>query len=212
MIELRDKATHLLIEEIRFDLSRIFQSSIINYIDEYESKIGKLPFSNENVGMLSLVIPGDNNIKDIGYVYGSETKEEVEAFLSKINTMNKELKSNKFMVDINCSVYIKKKEKDADICLSNGPDGDNTKILERLVDPKDKFLYGFQDLTNKLKQINKNCNSHYLNLIIKKYKIKENADFSYNSYYSTYKYSERCFNYITNLLDEDNNFLENLKK
>lgn len=212
MVELRDKATHLLIEELRPDLSRIFQSNIINYIDEFEdfTKI-KIFENNNNSGMLSLVIPGDNNIKEINKIYGEETENEVKMFLQKIHQIDNELKSNHFMTDISYSIYLEKKKEKADLTLSVGNDGEITTFIKVPTNPSETHPYKFSELLAKLRVIMPDMNSFHLIEIRKKYKIKDKLNYYY-CLDSLQLYSEECFQYIENLCKSNKNLLTDLKK
>ena len=133
VIYLRDRATHLLIDDLRTELSPLFQASIINYIEEYEVSFGKIPLINESTGMLTLVIPGDIDIFEIKKIYGDKTYKEIEHFLEKLNFTKNELNSNNFMCEVNYSVYLEKKNKDkANINVNIVDDDSNAKNVKLL--------------------------------------------------------------------------------
>lgn len=58
LIDLRDQAIHLLIPELQPQLSRLFQSTVLNYQKRYKRIMGNSPLAGQSVGLLSLIVDG----------------------------------------------------------------------------------------------------------------------------------------------------------
>ncbi|OCH97129.1 hypothetical protein A8135_05740 [Legionella jamestowniensis] len=59
ILDIRDQAVHLAINELQYDLCRLFQSTIINYVKKYNELMGATPFSSMNSGLLNLIVDGN---------------------------------------------------------------------------------------------------------------------------------------------------------
>lgn len=212
LVELRDKATHLLVEEIRYSLSQLFQASIINYIEAYNNNFGKIPLLEETTGMLCLIIPGNNKINEIKAIYGEKTDIEINNFLNKLKKLSDTYNSDNFMTNINYNVYIAKNINKSHITLQNGPGGQNAVVINKEIDRNETHPYKFKNIVDKIKNLHPKFNQHIMHKFIKKYKILEKSEYYYEhkNFQNTKTYSEKLVNLIKEEISKDSNFFENI--
>lgn len=211
IIGMRDKATHFLIEQLRPILSQLFQASIINYIEEYEKNFGKIPLINNSPGMLTLVIPGENDISEVKKIYGDKTYNEVESFLKKLKLTEAELNSDNFMCKISYVVYLdKKKAERANVSLLKGDNGSGTTIINHIINPLDNYKLKFTDVVRKINKSYDRFNSATMTAFIKRHSIKGNKDYHY-VFEKVERYSDKLVNFINQEILNDHKFFENIK-
>lgn len=203
LIEMRDQATHLLVSEVSPDVSRLFQASVNFYIQEYTSFTGENIFESQNIGMLSLVIPGNTDFLKIRSKYGAKIFDRITNFKNKINdtedTLGKD--AGLFIVPVVEKLHLEKSKTKADFTVTTGDDAqDAIQILKHINDPKDVYFYKFSDVITKIKNIDSNFSSHILTNIIKADKIKSNREYSFEMIVGQYRYSEKFINYLTTKL------------
>jgi hypothetical protein len=124
IVDLRDKAVHLLIPELQGIASRIFQSGVFNYASEFES-FCEIPFINtSNVGMLSLV--GDFKTPPLPMmksVYGSAATEMLE-LATDLTKAVEESDDVAFAIPLNVTLQFATKDgKGTQIILAKAEDG-----------------------------------------------------------------------------------------
>lgn len=136
LIELRDDAIHLLLPELQPELSRLFQSNVLNYQQRYLKETGVPPLAGQSVGMLSLVVDGPkSNITTIKENYGEMTANVAKEFLERFYKATKEQNSNEFSISIDYKLTLTKSEKDSDLSLGVGNQGSNAIIIRETRDP-----------------------------------------------------------------------------
>lgn len=210
LIYLRDKATHLLVEEIRFSISQLFQSSIINYIEEYKNNFGQIPLADDMTGMLCLIIPGNDKISEIKNIYGEKTEYEIKKFLEELTKLSNDYNSDNFMTKINYNAYIEKKVNQADIIITQGKEGKEAVVLERIIDPKDKYSYGYKQIIEEIRKTYPKFNQHIMQLFMKKHNIYNNEKYHYE-FRNSHSYSQSFINFIKSEISNDSNFFENIR-
>lgn len=181
-IALRDKATHLLIPEIQHSLSRIFQSSVMNYIDAYRRLTGINPITGQNTGLLSLVIDGN----DADYVvlkrqYGTDVADSVNEFIKLHSKKEKSLSSFAYSIPIDYRLTLTKSANDSDLTLGTGTTGKAAMIITKAKDPSLTHPYRFFEVIEQINQKNKSklVTSHTLQAIFYKHKIKNKDKFHF---------------------------------
>lgn len=212
IIEIRNNSIHLFIENFRSDISRYFQSAIINYIDFYEYFFDKIPLRNETKGMFSIVID-KNDLNDV-FLLGDKNENIKKLILETENKLHKyeNCENDRVMVNINYSIY-KTKDKDADIYVKYTNKGANIKEVKVPEDPNNIFTFKFgeviKEINKKLKEdknnnINKiQINQSNLTAIINFKKIKDNKKYTF-TFGNTSKYSYELIKYIVNQIIENN--------
>lgn len=212
IIEIRNNSIHLFIENFRSEISRYFQSAIINYIDFYEQFFDKIPLRNETKGMFSIVID-QNDLNDVFFL-GDKNENIKKLILETENKLHQyeNCENYRVMVDINYSVY-KTKDKDADIYVKYTNKGTNIKEVKVPEDPNNIFTFKFgeviKEINKKLKK-NKNNNINKIQInqsnliaIINLKKIKDNKKYTF-TFENTSKYSYELIKYIVNQIIENN--------
>jgi len=193
---LRDEAIHLLIPELQPHLSRLFQSSVLNFVERYKTILGRHPLSGQGEGILSLVVDGSApNISQLKLEYGNETAECVATFLHRFELLEKECSSLSFSIPFDYKLVLTKKNSESDLTLSYGGDGKPTLIVEV---PKDvNHLYPYRE-TEAIRELNlrlpkeKRLSQYSFRAIVFKHKIKQNDSFHYEVHLTRgHLYSEK---------------------
>ncbi len=200
LIELRDKATHLLIPEIQHSLSRIFQSSVMNYIDSYRSLTGINPIAGQNTGLLSLVIDGiDTEHVILKRQYGDAVADSVETFMEHHNKQEKSLASVAYSIPIDYRLKLTKSVNDADISLGTGTTGKTAMIITQTKDPSLTHPYRFYEVHARINQKSKSdlITKYQLQAVFYKHKIKSKERFHFG-FKSVDTYSESFVDWVIN--------------
>ncbi len=152
--ELRDKSIHLLIPDIQKTLSRIFQASVLNYLECIEEFKYHNPYGTEMPGLLSL-ISDKNELDDINIInkYGENTKTIVKKFLEDFNKEEDEIKSYHLAIPLEYKVVLTKKEGEGDLKLSISDEGANAKLIEVPKDHNRTHPYTSKDIIQKINEI-----------------------------------------------------------
>ena len=159
----RDQAVHLLMPEIQGQISRFFQSGIMNYIQEFECFSKQQFFSSSHAGLLSLV--GDLKDPDnaiLGSRYGSEIGKEISYIINELTNESAKYDDVRFAVPINVRLVFAKSDKEGDIILSQANDGmeglRNAIVVEKPVDREKTHPYRQKEA---ICEINKYLNEKY---------------------------------------------------
>jgi len=180
LILLRNDAIHLLLPEIQPQLSRLFQTTVLLYQEEFAHQEGYAPLADQNVGMLSLVIDGpEPDIALVKEEYGNRTASQVNDFLKKFKKLEQKHESNRFAIHIEYKLTLTKKPGVGDLTFGTGPDGTHTVFVDR---PKNlKITHPFYE-TTAIKEINEQqtecvINNYSFRAVVKKHKIKNKAEY-----------------------------------
>jgi hypothetical protein len=180
LVSLRNDAVHLLLPEIQPQLSRLFQTTVLLYQEEFAVQEGYAPLSDQSVGMLSLVIDGpEPDMALIKEEYGERTTDEVEKFLNKFTKLEQEHNSNRFAIHIEYKLALTKKPGVGDLTFSTGPDGTHTVFVDR---PKNLKVTHPNYEKTAIQKINDmqsthNITSYTFRAVVKKHKVKSKAAF-----------------------------------
>ena len=163
IIYYRDQAVHLLMPEIQGQISRFFQSGIINYIREFEDFSKQNFLSSSHAGLLSLV--GDLKDPDkvaLGNRYGREIGKEISYIINELTIESSKYDDIRFAIPINVRLVFAKSDKEGDIILSQANDGieglRNAIVFEKPVDREKTHPYR---QTEAIRAINKSLNEKY---------------------------------------------------
>ena len=230
LIEIRDKSTHYIIdiEEIRFSISRIFQSTVINYFNYYEKYFGNIPLKENYKGMLSIVIDGSEELINEGFYIKEDYLEkeytDLKKFIKEIKDIEQE-SDEKFMVGFDYKLKINNREKNTEIELSNktGMEREKAIIIEKTKDFRSIYPYSYSELLEELQKYIKDNETYFnreyftkyhLNLLNKKYKKQTKYcsmnDKSFKDINSKqYFYSEEYLENIKNILNNEDYLLKN---
>ncbi|PMG81091.1 hypothetical protein BCU84_00265 [Shewanella sp. 10N.286.51.B7] len=180
LVSLRNDAVHLLLPEIQPQLSRLFQTTVLLYQEEFSHQEGYAPLSDQSVGMLSLVIDGpEPDMALLKEEYGKRTADEVVKFLSRFTNLEQKHNSNRFAINMEYKLALTKNPGAGDLTFGTGPDGTHTVFVDR---PKNlNKTHPFHekaaiDEINKKQSISSITNYSF-RAVVKKHKIKSKAEF-----------------------------------
>lgn len=131
MIELRDKAVHLLLPELQPQLSRIFQSSVLNYHKLYSDFVSESPFTESGSGLISLIVDAEqigSNV--IQKNYGVDTANIVNEFFERFKSNENQLQSLEYAIPIEYKLAFTKNPKHGDLTFTTGKDGKSAILVE----------------------------------------------------------------------------------
>lgn len=200
--EIRNQAVHLLIPDIQVTLSRLFQSSIFNFITFIKESNYPNPYYKNTPGLMSFITDGDD-IEDhvIIQKYGNRTSEEILKFKQKVYDIEKEINDDNFIIPIEYNVVLTKKDNEGDIKVSTSSSGESAIMIKV---PKDNNKTHPFRSNNVMEIINtelkaKAINQYSLQAILLKEKIRSSHPNKY--YYKqenplTHKYSQEFIDLI----------------
>ena len=160
----RDQAVHLLMPEIQGQISRFFQSGIMNYIREFEHFSRYKFLSSSHAGLLSLV--GDLKDPDIATLrnrYGNHIGREISHIINNLSIESSKYDDVHFAIPINVRlVFAKNNNEEGDIILSQANDGmeglRNAIVFEKPVDRERTHPYRQKEM---IPEINRRLNERY---------------------------------------------------
>jgi hypothetical protein len=221
LIELRNKAVHLLLPEMQPRLSRVFQSSVLNFQRTYSEFTGRNPFEDCGTGLISMVIDsdevGDSIIKKN---YGDETALIISNFLTRLTESENRLNSTDFSIPIEYKLILSKNPKHGDLTLTIGKDGEAAILVKVPKDIDDTHPYREKDVLRLLKERllsdrTNDINKRGFQSILFKEKIRTSKT---NEYYflvknpETHRYSEALVDLIVEKVTGDSNYLTRCKE
>ncbi|WP_106225639.1 DUF3644 domain-containing protein [Legionella pneumophila] len=212
ILNIRDQAVHLAINEIQYDLCRLFQSTILNYVKKYNEITGGTPLPSMNSGLLNLIIEGNTVSTNIlKQRYGKTSADIVQKFLEKLKKQSNEINSPEFAISIDYKLCLTKNESASDITLQSGNNGEKAIRIYEPIDPTRSHPYKTFDARDAINsRINpKKITNHIFYKIVKKYKIKSNRDYFYLNE-STPRYSEKFIEWCSNNINNQVSWLENI--
>jgi hypothetical protein len=158
----RDKATHLLMPEVQYLVSRIFQSGVINYSDAFES-FSNQPFIDQGPGgLMSLV--GDfqePNVIRLQNIYGGEIGSEIFDLAKSLEREITEIDSVNYAIPLDIKLVFAKDDGSGKyLAVSRAEEGikalKDAVIIEKPVDKSKTHPY---KATDAEREINKRLHS-----------------------------------------------------
>lgn len=211
--DLRDAATHLIVQELESIYVGLFQAGVLNYLDKLKEWFGISVSDRISPAMLSLIF-------DIGKVSPvilrkKHGKEVADFFANKSKEIENnvlDLSNKKYCISIEYKLALVKNPKDADITLSVGPQGKfSGAIIEVPKDPSLTHPYRQIDCINLVKQkIDKTIvfNQYDFQAIIHKEKIRGNGKYHYFfKVSSSHSYSQELVDFIVRKINDNPNYL-----
>ena len=136
----RDKATHLLMPELQFLVSRIFQSGVQNYAEEFEEFTEQKFIEQDSSGLMTIV--GDfqePNVVRLREIYGSDVGEDLYKFAQEIEKDVIDTDDIKYAIPLDIKlVFAKSGEKGETFVISKAEEGmgalKNAVVIEKPVD------------------------------------------------------------------------------
>lgn len=226
IIELRNISTHYITEDYEVKYAPLFQACVLNYTNE-TSKFHKRDVT-EYIALNFLTLsahyePLTN--EQIKLKYTPEIAEKLIQQFNDIDVLTKEIKSDKFAIDIRQNLYITKKKSEADFIVSIGSQSDNkVSIVKELKDPSNTHKYSFKNVINVVNERGRKSNkqfthhdifnSYVLTRFIEFYDVKNTPKYSYKhkiGKQESYTYSEELIDFILKEIKINPNLIKSLK-
>jgi hypothetical protein len=222
IIELRDKATHLLIPELNFDISRIFQSCVINFLDFLSQEFNDNLLYRLNPGFIALVIDQTNqpDFEKLSRNYGFKASQDLKSFLEKFKKEEKEINDIQFAVPIEYKLVLTKKVDESDIQLFKSSSGENKGVIIEVA--KDIDVSHPLSRNSLTDFISEKCVPEYcekfstrdMDAIIFKEKIKKQKQSQYHYGLDSpriHRYSSQFADYVINKIQNNKDYISNCR-
>lgn len=213
ILDIRDQAVHLAINEIQYDLCRLFQSTILNYIKKYNELTGATPLPKMNTGLLNLIVEGNSiSTNIIKQKYGNDSASIIQTFLEKIKKQSNEINSPEFAISMEYKLCLTKNKGRSDITFHTAQDGGNKAIkIYETIDPTRSHPYKtFEAIDAINEQIKpQQIKSGTFYKILKKHKIKTKREYFYLNE-KTPRYSNEFINWCVNNINNQTKWLDRL--
>ncbi|MDD5070593.1 MAG: DUF3644 domain-containing protein [Candidatus Omnitrophica bacterium] len=204
--DLRDEATHLIIQELESVYVGLFQAGVLNYIDSLREWFGVSIAKKVSPAMLSLIFDVDSvDPILIKKKYGAKAVDFFAEKLSAIENNIDAFKDKKYCISIEYKLALVKNPKNADITLSPSAHANTTGTIIRVPkDPKSTHPYRQKDCIEEIKKaINKKgfiFNNYDFQAIF--YKEKMKGDYLYHYRYEPFGYNAYSRKLIDMMIDK----------
>lgn len=214
---IRDEAVHLIVKELEYVYSGLFQSGVLNYTYKLEEWFDRSILDKIDPAMLTLVsdISGEDPII-IKKKYGIDVLKFFEQETDRLKKSEEELNNLSYRIPIEYRLALTKSQDKADITFSSGKKGDYVAIPIEV--PKDidrTHPYLFREVIARVRDIlgEDRFNQYDLQSIIFKEKIKGQAKYHYLiTKPETHRYSEELVNYIVEKIKRNKSYLNNVRE
>jgi len=217
--ELRDEAVHLVISGVPTDVMCLFQACVINYHRRLNEWFGVSLSDRVPVGMMSLIYDlephrGDVTEKRLRRELGREAADYLTRYCTRIkNEFDQLQRPIQFSVGIEYRLVLTKNLNEADIVLSQGPDGSAAiRIVEVPKDPSKSHPYRQKEVVEKVKMSLSSLviNQYDVQCVNKVHGIKKRSDFFYQGKVkgSPAQYSQSFVDWLVKKFQQDQHFFE----
>lgn len=220
IVDLRNTSTHFIIKEMENIYLPFLQANTLNYsqklFDFFNIDITK----NIDTSFLSLVTNNANlNDAEILSKYGNEIFDKYKKIKTETTNLLENEQNNKLAININLNLRVVKNINDAQLTFAVSKNAeDSIYIVDKIKDINITYPYSQKNarelIMNNLKRKNIEINLHQtnFNLICNKYDLKDNEDyFYYHNLSKRYMCSQKLIDFVTNLLFENPQLIENIK-
>ena len=220
IVDLRNTSTHFIIKEMENIYLPFLQANTLNYsqklFDFFNIDITK----NIDTSFLSLVTNNANlNDAEILSKYGNEIFNKYKKIKTETTNLLENEQNNKLAININLNLRVVKNINDAQLTFAISKNAeDSIYIVDKIKDINVTYPYSQKKarelIMNNLKRKNIEINLHQTNfsLICNKYNLKDNEDyFYYHNLSKRYMCSQKLIDFVTNLLLENPQLIENIK-
>lgn len=210
---LRDEATHLIIQELEFVYVGLFQAGVLNYFEKLKEWFCVNIFDKISPAMLSLIVDMDEIDPIIlKKKYGKEVADFFIGKRAEIENNASGLKDKRYNISIEYKLALVKNPKKADITLSVGPDGRYSgRVIEVPKDPSTTHPYSQKNCISLVKEkIGDKIvfNSYDFQAILNKEKFKNNLQYHYcYKPFGNNVYSSELIDFITNKVNMNSEYL-----
>ncbi|MCC4383277.1 DUF3644 domain-containing protein [Limosilactobacillus reuteri] len=226
IINLRNTSTHFITEDYEAIYSPLFQSCVVNYVNELLRFHDKDVSNYLNRSSLTLT----TNIRELSSEqikakYPEEIAQKLIFTKNDIDVTKQLENSSKFSITIKHELVITKDKSKANFSVRINKDAKNdVAIIKELKDPADVFKFSFtnlvKDIDSRLKKAKipfcyttkngdsqkKSFNAYVLNLFISYYDMKNNDRYSYAhkiGKITEYTYSQQAAEFIVNQIKQE---------
>lgn len=220
IVDLRNTSTHFIIKEMENIYLPFLQANTLNYsqklFDFFNIDITK----NIDTSFLSLVT-NNANLSDTEILskYGNEIFNKYKKIKTETTNLLENEQNNKLAININLNLRVVKNVNDAQLTFAVSKNAeDSIYIVDKIKDINTTYPYSQKNarelIMNNLKRKNIEINLHQtnFNLICNKYNLKDNEDyFYYHNLSKRYMCSQKLIDFVTNLLFENPQLIENIK-
>lgn len=220
IVDLRNTSTHFIIKEMENIYLPFLQANTLNYsqklFDFFNIDITK----NIDTSFLSLVT-NNANLSDTEILskYGNEIFNKYKKIKTEATNLLENEQNNKLAININLNLRVVKNVNDAQLTFAVSKNAeDSIYIVDKIKDINTTYPYSQKNarelIMNNLKRKNIEINLHQtnFNLICNKYNLKDNEDyFYYHNLSKRYMCSQKLIDFVTNLLFENPQLIENIK-
>lgn len=220
IVDLRNTSTHFIIKEMENIYLPFLQANTLNYsqklFDFFNIDITK----NIDTSFLSLVT-NNANLSDTEILskYGNEIFNKYKKIKTEATNLLENEQNNKLAININLNLRVVKSVNDAQLTFAVSKNAeDSIYIVDKIKDINTTYPYSQKNarelIMNNLKRKNIEINLHQtnFNLICNKYNLKDNEDyFYYHNLSKRYMCSQKLIDFVTNLLFENPQLIENIK-
>lgn len=226
IIDLRNTSTHFVTEDYEAIYAPLFQSCVVNYINELLRFHDRDVSNYLNRSSLTLTTNIEElSSEQIKAKYPEEIAQKLIFTKNDIDVTKQFENSNKFSVTIKHELIITKDKNKANFSVKVNKDAKNdVAIIKELKDPADTFKFSFtnlvKDIDNRLKKKKipfcyttkgndkrkKSFNKYVLNQFISYYDMKNNNSYSYAhkiGKMTEYTYSQQAAEFIVNQIKQD---------
>ncbi len=235
IINLRNTSTHFITEDYEAIYAPLFQSCVVNYVNELLRFHGRDVSNYLNRSSLTLT----TNIKELSNEqikakYPEEIAQKLIFTKNDIDVTKKLEGSDKFSITVRHELVITKDKNKANFSVKINKDAENdVAIIKELKDPADVFKLSFHNLIKDIdKRLRKqkipfcyttkgseskkeSFNKYVLSLFISYYDMKNNNKYSYAhriGKLTEYTYSQQAAEFIVNQIKQDPSGIVEKKK
>lgn len=185
--ELRDEAVHLVIGQIPSEIISLFQASVINYHKYLTEWFGVSLSDRVHIGMMSIVYDmspeqSDMTDKRLRRKLGLDAATFLARYCSEIKHEFDELqRPAQFSIGIEYRLALTKKHDGADIALSSGLGGEQTRVIEVPKDPSTSHPFRQKEVIEKInKAISElQINQYDIQCVNKVHHIRRRSEYFY---------------------------------
>lgn len=212
--EIRNEASHLVVQELDPFFSRTFQSGVINYIDLVKLWFSKDVSDRLSPGLVSL-ITDKGRLTDISILKRKYSKEDfvvISGWIDKFNQLEK--LGEKAAISIKHTIAIVKNPKHADIVISSGQIAPvNAVLVEKVKNPDDTHIYNRSGAILEIKKripknLQYNQRDYEAYLFVMGYKKTNNDRYWKGRYSGAGQYSQSLVDEIIESIKSDPNNLK----
>lgn len=215
--EIRNEATHLVVQELDPYFSRAFQAGVINYINYLQNWFGINLNQRLKPGLFSL-ITDVGKIPDLQALKNKYSKEDFKAILRWVEEFGElEKLGIQAALSIKHTVAIVRNPKKADFIISAGLGGKALAVIDRIRDVDISHPYNRKAAIEEIrKRIPRSAKFSEYNfeayVFVKKYKKSNNEYFWKTKYSGAGQYSQKFIDELVQAIAQNPRVLGNWKK